>query len=335
MGQGACWLAAAMLVIALPVHALQPSQLGLIVNSADPLSVRIGEYYAAKRRILFSNVIRVELPPGRTALTRDEFRSIKAGIDEQVGPQVQAFAITWASPYRVDCMSITAALAFGFDEAFCAMGCRPTRRSPYFNSRVRQPYSRLGVRPTMALAAQTFDQAKSLIDRGVASDGSNPQGAAYLVNGGDRPRASRDRSYAQVQKLFGRRVRTKVVDGALADAHDVLFYFVGSAQVSRLDSLRFLPGAVADHLTSAGGQLIDSAQMSALRWLEAGATGSYGTVVEPCSMPQKFPHPPALLAFYLAGETLIEAYWKSVAMPGQGIFIGEPLAAPFRRSPGP
>jgi hypothetical protein len=23
------------------------------------------------------------------------------------------------------------------------------------------------------------------------------------------------------------------------------------------------------------------------------------------------------------------AYWKSVMMPGQGIFIGEPLASPF------
>jgi hypothetical protein len=26
---------------------------------------------------------------------------------------------------------------------------------------------------------------------------------------------------------------------------------------------------------------------------------------------------------------LLEAYWKSVAMPGQGLFLGEPLARPF------
>jgi hypothetical protein len=63
--------------------------------------------------------------------------------------------------------------------------------------------------------------------------------------------------------------------------------------------------------------------MSALRWLEAGATGSYGTVVEPCAMPQKFPNPTVAIGRYLMGETLIEAYWKSVLMPGQGIFIGE------------
>jgi hypothetical protein len=35
------------------------------------------------------------------------------------------------------------------------------------------------------------------------------------------------------------------------------------------------------------------------------------------------------MAHYLQGETLIEAYWKSVQMPGQGLFIGEPLARPF------
>ncbi len=35
------------------------------------------------------------------------------------------------------------------------------------------------------------------------------------------------------------------------------------------------------------------------------------------------------MAHYLSGETLIEAYWKSVLMPGQGVFVGDPLARPF------
>ena len=74
-----------------------------------------------------------------------------------------------------------------------------------------------------------------------------------------------------------------------------------------------------------------SSQMSALRWLEAGSTGSYGTVIEPCNFPQKFPDPEVLMRRYLAGESLIEAYWKSVRWPGQGIFIGEPLARPYAR----
>jgi len=110
----------------------------------------------------------------------------------------------------------------------------------------------------------------------------------------------------------------------------VLFYFTGLASVAGLETLQFLPGAIADHLTSFGGMLTDSNQMSALRWLEAGATASYGTVTEPCNHVQKFPNPAVVIGRYLRGETLIEAYWKSVAWPGQGLFVGEPLAAPFR-----
>jgi uncharacterized protein (TIGR03790 family) len=108
-----------------------------------------------------------------------------------------------------------------------------------------------------------------------------------------------------------------------------MFYETGTVNVRHLESLQFLPGALADHLTSAGGDLLGQSQMSSLRWLEAGATASYGTVSEPCNHWQKFPNPAVLLKHYLAGDTAVEAYWKSVAWPAQGLFIGEPLAAPY------
>ena len=69
--------------------------------------------------------------------------------------------------------------------------------------------------------------------------------------------------------------------------------------------------------------------MSCFEFIKAGATGSFGTVVEPYAFQQKFPDPRVLIPRYFGGETLIEAYWKSVASPGMGIFIGEPLARPF------
>lgn len=134
----------------------------------------------------------------------------------------------------------------------------------------------------------------------------------------------------------GFRVRILRAD-ALRNANDVMVYVTGLATVEGLASNRFRPGAVADHLTSYGGQLTpagvptEAGQMSALRWLEGGATGSYGTVVEPCSITAKFPDPALLMLFYRRGDTLIEAYWRSVAMPGQGVFIGEPLARPWQR----
>ena len=51
------------------------------------------------------------------------------------------------------------------------------------------------------------------------------------------------------------------------------------------------------------------------------------------NFPAKFPQPSVVIAHYTRGERLIEAYWKSVAWPGQGLFVGEPLAAPFRAPP--
>ena len=317
--------------------ALDHRQLAVVVNTQDPLSIQIGDYYAAQRGILFQNVIKVGFPPGRTTLARKEFETVKASVDEQAAPRVQAFALTWAAPYRVECMSITSAFAFGFDSSFCAEGCKPTRPSVYFDSTARFPFAQQRLRPTMAIAAASFEQAKALIDRGVESDGSFPRGTAYLLSTSDAARNVRSALFPLAQRVLRRgRVNTHVLQqDTLRDANDVLFYFTGRTNVEGLDTLTFVPGAVADHLTSAGGHLTShdgqmSGQMSALRWLEAGATGSYGTVEEPCNLVQKFPHPAVLAAHYLAGETLIEAYWKSVAMPGQGIFIGEPLAAPFR-----
>jgi uncharacterized protein (TIGR03790 family) len=119
---------------------------------------------------------------------------------------------------------------------------------------------------------------------------------------------------------------------AIEGKSDILFYLTGLVSVPKLDTLRFLPGALADHLTSSGGDLLGHGQMSSLRWLQAGATASYGTVSEPCNHPQKFPHAGVLIQHYLRGETALEAYWKSVAWPAQGLFIGDPLAAPYRSS---
>ena len=194
-----------------PARALDRTQLAVIVNTRDPLSVEIGEYYAKRRRISFQNIIKVGFPPGRTTLTSKEFGAIKAWVDEQTMPRVQAYALTWAAPYRVECMSITSAFAFGFDPAFCAEGCKPTRPSRYFNSRARLPFTQLGMRPTMAIAATSFEQAKALIDRGVASDGSLPTGTAYLLSTSDSARNVRSVSYPLVERILKSRLRVRML----------------------------------------------------------------------------------------------------------------------------
>ena len=316
--------------ILLPRTGLTADDLALIINDDDPQSKAVGDYYEKARHIPADNVIHLHFPPGRHALEKDEFNKLKTEIDRATPKRVQAYAVTWTDPYRVGCMSITSALAFGFNDKYCSSKCGPTKPSTYFNSPSLYPAKNLKMRPAMMLAGENFDQVKKLIDRGVASDQSFPTGHAYLLSTTDTARNTRAGDFERTAKALKGVFTVEVLKtNAIANRQDVLFYFTGLVQVPQLETLRFLPGALADHLTSLGGQLTDSTQMSSLRWLEAGATASYGTVVEPCSFPQKFPYPGVAMFYYASGASAIEAYWKSVAWPGQGVFIGEPLARPF------
>ena len=316
---------------------LTAQDIGLVINVNDPYSVEVGNFNIDARKLQPAQVLRVELPV-RAELSVDEFQELDAQIKKFFGADTQALALAWSQPFAVDCNSITGALAMGFDRALCSKSCAPSRKSSYFNAYTARPFSDLQMRPTMLLAAKSVEMAQDLIRRGVASDhtlglrGSPPVNAHYLITF-DTARSSRAPSFPPPGLLrdFGVDVHVEK-SNVLKDVDRLLIYETGLAQVDKLDTLSWVAGGVGDHLTSYGGRLDDkSGQMSAIEWIASGATGSYGTVSEPCSHPQKFPHPQILLLHYVQGASLIEAYWKSVAWPQQGLFIGEPLAAPFAR----
>ncbi|HAZ60845.1 MAG TPA: TIGR03790 family protein [Gammaproteobacteria bacterium] len=311
-------------------RGLKPFELGLVINDDDPLSRLSGAYYAERRGLPAENVIHVRFARRGPEMGPAEFLALEAEVARRTPNHVQALALAWTFPFRVGCMSMTSAFAFGYDTAFCASGCEPTQVSRYFDSDSDAPLRDYFFRPAMLLAGSSLREVQRLIDRGIAADGSLPAGTAYLVHSPDERRNVRAARYAEVRRQLGGRFVIREEDGPIRGKEDVMFYFIGLQGVPHIARNRFLPGAVADHLTSFGGLLADGPQMSILRWLEAGATGSFGTVVEPCNFADKFPDPLVLMRHYLGGETLIEAYWKSVRMPGQGLFVGEPLAAPFR-----
>jgi uncharacterized protein (TIGR03790 family) len=325
--------AAATANIQLPRTGISVEELALLINDDDPLSRETGTYYQRIRQLPERNVIHLHFPAGKTALSIQEFEPLKAEIDRLTPRYIQAYAVAWTQPYRVGCMSMTSALAFGFDEKYCSTNCGSSSASGYFDSASTYPFDDFQIRPAMMLAGESFNEIKALIDRGVAADHSFPDGTAYLLNTSDKARSVRGKQFGIAKSALGALLAIKEIDAdTIVGRKDVMFYFTGLAQVPDLGTLKFMPGALADHLTSFGGQLTDSKQMSSLRWLEAGATASYGTVTEPCNHLQKFPMPALTMFHYLSGETAIEAYWKSVAWPGEGLFIGEPLARPFAPS---
>ena len=77
-----------------PAHALNASQLGVIVNENDPASVEIAGYYQAKRGIPAENVVRVTAPV-QASITRQQFAALKQKVDAQLPSNVQVLAIAW------------------------------------------------------------------------------------------------------------------------------------------------------------------------------------------------------------------------------------------------
>jgi uncharacterized protein (TIGR03790 family) len=318
--------------LSLPSVGLRASDIAVVVNDDDPASVDVGSYYATKRGIAADRVIHVRFPAGHPEMSPDDFRGVEAVLDARLDAGVQALALAWTLPYRVGCMSVTAAFALGFDPAaYCARGCHTTKASAYFNSPSRAPFTDHGLRPAMLLAGSDVGSAKRLIDRGLRADERWPDGKAYLMNTSDTNRNVRAETYERVIAVLGPAYPIEQVDAdALKGRTDVMFEFTGVGRVAALSTNRFLDGAIADHLTSYGGALLPlGGQTTALEWLEAGAIGSYGTSSEPCNFRAKFPEVGIVMAHYLGGESLVEAYWKSVLMPGQGVFVGDPLARPF------
>jgi len=335
--------------VVFPRTGITSDQMAVLVNDDDPLSVSIADYYVTARSIPAANVVHLHVPAGAN-LAVASFTPLKAQVDAALpGTDAQAIAITWTQPYAVDYMSITSAFALGYipkDATTNACSnlspkCGPD--NPYVaDPNSTAPFTDHAFRPAMTIPATTLADATALIDRGVASDNTWPTGSVYLMSTSDHVRSARcvlDTMYGYVNEcqLFLDTWDTAasgidasiVMADSIANKTDVLFYVQGLASVPDLATNTYLPGAVADHLTSFGGDIPTSGQMSCFEFIKAGATGSFGTVVEPYAFQQKFPDPRVLIPRYFGGETLIEAYWKSVAAPGMGIFIGEPLARPF------
>lgn len=327
-------LAWALATGAAHADGLTSSQLGLVVNDDEPNSVAIAELYRVAHEIPAKNIAHVRIPNKPHRLTPAAFEELKKDIDRQLPAEVRATLMVWTAPYAVECNAITAAYTNGYDAAQCLKPCGPGKESPYFDKAASgHPLPGNGGRLSMLLPTESVEQARALIERGATRFMTLPRASAYFLTTSDPARNSRAQFFPPTSKLTPKNltIRSMKMD-ALDGIDDIMIYQTGLARVPKLDTLRFLPGALADHLTSSGGALLDDQQMSSLRWLEAGATASYGAVSEPCNYWQKFPNPILLLKNYVNGNTALEAYWSSVAWPAQGVFIGDPLAAPYRKS---
>jgi len=325
-----------------PRSSIIPSEVAVLINDGDQQSIVAAQHFQLRHAIPDANMIHLRLPitpisGANYAISAQEFSVLKAQVDAQLGPNIQAYAITWTQPYMVlggsaGAVGITSAFTYGYDSA-------AARSSRYFNSATYYPYTDFHIRPAMMLAGYTPQDIVSLIDRGASAQNILPTGNGYFIRTTDARRS--DPRYGAFRAVLGEwnhrdGLNMTFIDNSAGTGRDyientphVLFYQTGLERVPAINTNQYVPGALADHLTSFGGDLLAPSQMSILDWIRAGATASYGTVTEPTANPSKFPQPAVLVSQYFYGNTALEAYNKSVLVPYQGVIVGEPLARPF------
>lgn len=341
-------------------YSINENNLYVVVNQNDPTSIALGQYYIEKRKIPSSNLITVSLPVQKE-ITSSQAQNLAQATANAT--QAKAFALAWTMPYRVGPnQSITSFVADGkiADDLYPPNAlCVYTPKSSYYDSGtslVRTTPKLSSIKPAMLLASYTsfkdgiaieptnlanstsqmedyLSGIKQTIAKGIAADFKKPSGTAYYLKTSDNVRSIRasDQQYT-VEKFKDYLSHQFLEKDNLGGKKDILIYQTGLAKLdpSENNTNVYLPGAIADTLTSYSGRLYDSnGQVSILSYLKAGATASYGTVREPCAIDSKFPQASILESHLLAGDTIIEAYNKSVMTPTEGLFIGEPLARPY------
>ena len=184
----------------------------------------------------------------------------------------------------------------------------------------------LGITPT---------EAKQNLKTSTLADFSYPKGSFVFTKTEDVRTKTREPNFAMaISKLQSRGMKARIVEHELPPrGEECSGVMLGSPQFSwNQCGCKLLPGSIADNLTSLGGAMTTNAQTKATEFLRFGAAASSGAVIEPYTIPNKFPHP-MIHVHYVDGLTAAEAFYSSVLCPYQLLIVGDPLCQPYCNPP--
>ena len=341
-----------LIILTVPATLLQAGGSGLnvlvVVNQASTNSVQLGNYFAERRHVPPQNVLRINWPGGNVQWTSSDLDTyllnpvVSALASRQLTNQIDCIALSMDIPYRVTtdtngANSTTSALFYGFKpDSHPACSMAPGSTNWYAGSEgIFRQTSPINTGSNswlvMMITSSNLAQAEALVDTGVSSDATFPTNRIWLEKTTDTARNVRYTEFDNTEFNFRVRGSAAVVQtnsNQTSGLGGLLGMQTGLASFG-ISSNTFVRGAMADSLTSYGGTLFEgTGQTSLLLLIQAGASGSYGTVVEPCNYLEKFPNSQNYF-YQLRGFSLAECYYLSVTNPYMGLLVGEPLAAPF------
>ena len=319
----------------------------VVINQNSTNSCELGNYFCERRQVPPGNVLRINWAGGNISWRGTNFQAslltplLDMLVARQLTNQIDYVVLSMDIPFQTlndpKVNSTTAALFYGL-KADTGPNWRDVTNSYCASEQIfrqAEPASAPGYSfLTTMLTADSLAQAKRLVDQGVASDSTFPVQPVILAKSSDSARNVRYPAFDNAifnTLLRGNYAMARTNADSPGGQTGLLGYETGLASFS-VSPNTFVPGAMADSLTSFGGIIFGpNSQTSLLAFINAGAAGSYGTVTEPSPCPQKFPDPQNY--FYQArGFSLAECYYQSLYAPYQGLIVGEPLAAPFAQT---
>jgi uncharacterized protein (TIGR03790 family) len=318
----------------------------VVINQSSSNSFELGNYYCEKRQIPPENVLFMSWVGSVTTWSNGDLQTnlvsplLSMLANRQLTNQIDYVVLSMDIPYQTtdgsNYNSTTSAMFYGWktDSGLDWLNITNSYEASEQIFRNATPASASGYSflCTM-LTGDTLPMAKQLVDQGVSSDGTFPTQNVILAKSSDEYRNVRYHAFdnaifnAQLIGKYGI-VRTNC-DSPLG-LTNLLGFETGLYQFT-ISPNSFVPGAMADSLTSYGGLILGpNDQTTLMALISAGAAGSYGTITEPSPNPEKFPDPQTY--FYQArGFSLAECYYQSIVAPYEGLIVGEALAAPFAR----
>ncbi|MBN1269173.1 MAG: TIGR03790 family protein [Kiritimatiellae bacterium] len=331
-----------------------PQNVLIVVNDQSIESLEIGQYYREQRGIPERNMCHISVDPALYDMTWSNFQT---NVFNKIYQHISDHQLTNQIDYIVLCRGIasrvgdnegaTAVLFYGFKNAPkinppslpCSMPANTTNH--YYKAerafRHGDAYGNTNYYLSSLLTARTLALGRTSVIHGVSSDGTSPAGTFYLIESRDPARNVRYKLFDNFD-FHARFVPdfpaySIMITYEIIGKTDVLGHIQGRYLLPDFATNTYLPGAMGDLFTSFGGKLPDGAGHDTVwDWMEWGASASYGTVAEPCAYLEKFPDP-MVDFWYARGFNMAESYWMSVHNPYQGIFAGDPLAAPFAFPP--
>lgn len=347
---------------ALGASALGPHEVVLLVNTNSQRSVDIAVAYARLRNVPEINIVRLGLSTNQSAqsiamsreeFTRDIWLPANAAVkDRGIGDHILAWVYSVDFPVKITTdpqVSITGLTFTRNKLPDKKLVSRGLWRSPLFGGPMN-PDARTS-------PSQSFDVARGLlgedmplpcmllgyagvrgnskevvlkcIENGVASDRTRPAGMVYFLTSDDVRSRARDWQFQAAQKrLSVMGVSSVITNNVTPGRTNILGVMAGVADLDPRRFGTFLPGSIADHLTSCAADFANAAQTKLSAWIDAGASVSAGTVTEPFAMWTKFPCAWTYV-HYASGCTAIESLSQGVSCPMQILLVGEPLACPW------